>query len=73
MFDPVVIVSVPVAELVQVVGDPRLGLIFMSADGRAKRAHIDWWLRSERSEQAAAGVWGRSPQRGPGAEPMAGG
>ena len=25
-------------------------------------------LRSERSEQAVAGVWGRSPQRGPGAE-----
>ena len=23
-------------------------------------------LRSERSEQAVAGVWGRSPQRGPG-------
>ena len=29
-------------------------------------------LRSERSEQAVAGVWGRSPQRGPGAEPLAG-
>ena len=30
-------------------------------------------LRSERSEQAVAGVWGRSPQRGPGAEPLGGG
>ena len=26
-----------------------------------------------RSEQAVAGVWGRSPQRGPGAEPLGGG
>ena len=25
--------------------------------------------RPQRSEQAAAGVWGRSPQRGPGAAP----
>ena len=30
-------------------------------------------LRSERSEQAVAGVLGRSPQRGPGAEPLGGG
>ena len=29
--------------------------------------------RSERSEEAAAGVWGRSPQRGPGAELWPGG
>ena len=28
---------------------------------------------SERSEQAVVGVWGRSPQRDPGAEPLGGG